>query len=190
MVMAGPVFVARGSPGAADYKRFYHAAAEKGFVASDPRAAKGAPSARGMTQLYRAMAETGASPTSWRSMKFEGGGPMAGMIYKVMGGAAFTHTLTAFSTTPCPPRTSRSRPITRSRTRSSLELSLADQLPTKDTVIAAELRPPRAELAASEAWTRGSTPTMPSGPYRRGVPCSSPTAPSGCRKKTTSGTSS
>ena len=45
MVMTGPVFIAKGAPGSADYARFHHAAAEKGFVMSDPRAAKGNPSA-------------------------------------------------------------------------------------------------------------------------------------------------
>jgi hypothetical protein len=101
MVMTGPVFVAKNSPGAADYKKFYLAAAEKGFIASDPRVAKGAPQqAKGMTEMYRAMAEAGVAYSMEMSMKIEGGGPMSSMMNKVMGGTAFTNTVTALSTDP------------------------------------------------------------------------------------------
>ncbi len=54
MVMTGPVFIAKGAPGSADYAKFYLAAAEKGFIMSDPRAAKGAPQqVKGMTELLQ-----------------------------------------------------------------------------------------------------------------------------------------
>jgi hypothetical protein len=103
MMMAGPVFIAKGAPGSADYARFHNAAAEKGFVMSDPRAAKGNPSAQGMTQLYKAMADTGGIPYYMEiNVKLEGGGPMAGMMNKMMGGAAFTQTVTAVSTDAVP----------------------------------------------------------------------------------------
>jgi hypothetical protein len=99
MVMSGPVFVAKGAPGSADFKRFYLAAAEKGFIASDPRAAKGAPQqTKGMTEMYKALADTGgiAYSMEW-SMKMEGGA-MAGIMGKMMGGSGISQTVTAVST--------------------------------------------------------------------------------------------
>jgi hypothetical protein len=101
MIMTGPVFIAKGAPGSADFKAFYLAAAEKGFIASDPRAIKGAAAqTRGMTNFYKAIAETGGLPYYMESaVKIEGGGPMAGMMNKMVGGnAAFTKTVTAVST--------------------------------------------------------------------------------------------
>lgn len=100
MVMSGPVFIAKGAPGTADYARFHLAAAEKGFIASDPRAAKGAAQqTKGMTQLYKAMAETGGVPYAMEvGIKIDGGGPMSGMMNKMMGGSAFSTTVTAVST--------------------------------------------------------------------------------------------
>jgi hypothetical protein len=104
MVMGGPVFIAKGAPGSADYARFHNAAAEKGFIMSDPRAAKANPGqTRGMTQLYKAMGDTGGIPYYMEiNVKIEGGGPMAGMMNKVVGGAAFTQTVTAVSTDAVP----------------------------------------------------------------------------------------
>lgn len=104
MMMAGPVFIAKGAPGSADYARFHNAAAEKGFIMSDPRAAKANPSqTKGLTQLYKAMGDTGGIPYYMEiNVKIEGGGPMAGMMNKMMGGAAFTQTVTAVSTDPVP----------------------------------------------------------------------------------------
>jgi hypothetical protein len=96
LTMAGPVFIAKGAPGSKDYNAFFLAAAEKGFIANDPRAAKGAAAqTKGMTALYKAIAETGGIPyqMEW-SVKIEGGGPMAGMMNKMMGGSGFTQTIT------------------------------------------------------------------------------------------------
>jgi hypothetical protein len=100
MVMSGPVFIAKGAPGTADYAKFHLAAAEKGFIMTDPRAAKGAPQqAKGNTELYKAIAETGGIPYfTEMSMKIEGSGPMAGMMNKMMGGSGVTNTVTAVST--------------------------------------------------------------------------------------------
>ena len=100
MVMTGPLFIAKGVPGSADYAAFHRAAAEKGFIMSDPRAARGAPQqAKGMTELYKAIADTGGIPYYMEmTMKVEGGGPMAGMMNKMMGGSAFSNTVTAVST--------------------------------------------------------------------------------------------
>ena len=104
MVMSGPVFVAKGAPGSDDFKRFYLAAAEKGFIANDPRAAKAAPQqTKGMTALYKAIADTGGIPYLMEtSVKIEGGGPMAGMMGKMMGGAGFTQTITGVTTDAVP----------------------------------------------------------------------------------------
>jgi len=105
MVMSGPVFIAKGAPGSVDYARFHNAAAEKGFIMSDPRAAKANPSqTKGMTNLYKAIGETGGIPYYMEmNVKIEGAGPMAGMMNKVMGGgAALTQTVTAVSTDAVP----------------------------------------------------------------------------------------
>ena len=104
MVMSGPVFIAKGAPGSAEFAKFYLATAEKGFIASDPRAAKGAASqTKGMTELYKAIAETGGIPYLMETgVKVEGGGPMAGMMGKMMGGSGFTQTITAVTTDAIP----------------------------------------------------------------------------------------
>ena len=63
VTMTGPTWIVKNAPGTADYLRFYKAAAEKGWVLSDPRAAKGAPGqARAMTEMYRQLAEAGGVP--------------------------------------------------------------------------------------------------------------------------------
>jgi hypothetical protein len=103
MVMSGPVFIAKGVGGEADYAAFYTAAAEKGFIFTDPRAAKAnAGSARGFTEMYRKMAESGGVPFSTElAVTFEGSGPMVAMMRK-MGGMAMTTTVTAISADPIP----------------------------------------------------------------------------------------
>jgi hypothetical protein len=102
MIMSGPVFIAKGAPGSAEFAKFYLAAAERGFIASDPRAAKGAASqTKGMTELYKAIAETGGIPYLMETaVKMEGAGPMAGMMSKMMGGSGFSQTITAVTTDP------------------------------------------------------------------------------------------
>jgi hypothetical protein len=99
MQMSGPVFIAKGAPGSADYAKFYRAAAEKGFIFSDPRAAKAQPQqAQGMAEMYKAIADTGGIPFAIElGMKVEGG-PMAGMMNKVIGGIAFATTVSGVST--------------------------------------------------------------------------------------------
>jgi hypothetical protein len=60
VTLSGPTWIVKNAPGTADYLRFYKAAAEKGWVLSDPRAAKGSPGqARAMTEMYRQLAEAG-----------------------------------------------------------------------------------------------------------------------------------
>lgn len=98
--MGGPVWVAKDAPGVADYQAFYRAMAEKGYVFTDPRAAKASPGqARGMLEFYRKMAEAGVPLVFTMQMKFEGGGPMAGMMSK-MGGMNMTTTVTRITEAP------------------------------------------------------------------------------------------
>jgi hypothetical protein len=60
VTMTGPTWIVKNAPGTADYLNFYKAAAEKGWVLSDPRAAKGAPGqSRAMTEMYKQLAESG-----------------------------------------------------------------------------------------------------------------------------------
>ena len=174
MVMTGPVFIAKGAPGSADYAKFHLAAAEKGFIMSDPRAAKGAPSqAKGMTELYKAMADTGGIPYYMEmNMKIEGGGPDGRHDEQGDGRiGVHAHRHGGFHRRRRRPTSSTSRPTTRSRTRSSRSCLSPISSLAHDSVIAAELRPPRAELAASEgmdAWI--DTYHAVRGLTRRGVP--------------------
>jgi hypothetical protein len=95
--MTGPVCLAKGVPGAADYAAFYMAAAEKGLFFTDPRAAKAQPGqARGMTELYRKMAQAGMAYATELTFKFEGSGMMAQMMNK-MGGMTMTSEVTEVS---------------------------------------------------------------------------------------------
>jgi hypothetical protein len=88
VTLSGPTWIVKDAPGAADYLGFYQAAAEKGWVLSDPRAAKGAPGqARAMTEMYRQLAETGGIPyeTDMQvSMSASGSGnPLGGLLARI-----------------------------------------------------------------------------------------------------------
>ena len=85
VTLAGPIWVVKGAPGSADYGRFYKAAAEKGFIFSDPRAAKAQPGqARATAEMYKQLADTGgiAYETDMQ-IKLSGSGPMAGLFAKM-----------------------------------------------------------------------------------------------------------
>jgi len=100
VVVKGPVCLAKGGPGAADYAAFYQAAAEKGLFFGDPRAAKAQPGqTKGMTEMYRQMAGTGVAYSTELEIKFEGSGMMASMMNK-MGGMTMKTEVTAVSTAP------------------------------------------------------------------------------------------
>jgi hypothetical protein len=83
--LAGPVWIVKGAPGAAEYAAFYRAAAGKGFIFSDPRAARTQPgAARAMAEMYSRMAETGGIPyASDIQIKLEGSGPLAAALAKI-----------------------------------------------------------------------------------------------------------
>jgi hypothetical protein len=60
LAMTGAAWVVKGAPGTADYAQFYKAAAEKGWIFGDPRAARGQPGqAKAMAEMYRQFAEIG-----------------------------------------------------------------------------------------------------------------------------------
>ncbi|MGE3275905.1 MAG: hypothetical protein AB7O67_12385 [Vicinamibacterales bacterium] len=93
--LTGPVWIVKGAPGTEDWARFYRAAAEKGWIFTDPRAAKGSPGqARSMTEMYRLMADIGGvaygSEIEVKMEAGEGGGGgfggMLGGLMKKMGG--------------------------------------------------------------------------------------------------------
>jgi hypothetical protein len=83
--LSGTTWVVKGAPGSADYARFYMAAADKGFIFTDPRAAKGQPGqAKARAQMYRQMAATGGVPFETQmNIKMSGEGPMASMMARV-----------------------------------------------------------------------------------------------------------
>jgi hypothetical protein len=100
VTLAGPIWVVKGAPGSADYGRFYKAAAEKGFIFSDPRAAKAQPGqARAVAEMYSQMAATGGIPYEMDvQIKLGGSGPMAGLMAR-MGNITMTNTVDAVETT-------------------------------------------------------------------------------------------
>ena len=89
VTLTGPVWIVKNAPGAAEYAGFYKAAAEKGWIFGDPRAAKGQPGqAKAMAEMYRQFAEIGG--IAYESdiqikMGMDGAaaGPMAGMLAKM-----------------------------------------------------------------------------------------------------------
>ncbi|HUE86057.1 MAG TPA: hypothetical protein VMO26_08265 [Vicinamibacterales bacterium] len=93
VTLSGPVWIVKDAPGAAEYNNFYRAAAEKGWIFGDPRAAKGQPGqAKAMAEMYRQFAEIGG--IAYESdiqikMGMSGapaggpGGLMAGMLAKM-----------------------------------------------------------------------------------------------------------
>jgi hypothetical protein len=95
IVMSGPVWIARDVPGSKDFAGFYRAAIEKGFVFNNPQQAKAQPAqAKAFAEMYRSMIATGGMMYGQEmTMKFAGGGPMAGIMGRV-GGMSMTTTVT------------------------------------------------------------------------------------------------
>ena len=83
-VIAGPVWLAKGVPGQDDYRAFYRAAAEKGFLFEPPQVAQAQPGrARAMADLYTKMAEAGLVCASSLTIGFGGEGPMAAIMSRM-----------------------------------------------------------------------------------------------------------
>lgn len=86
MVMSGTVCLSTEAPGLADYRAFYRAAADSGFIFGDPRTAKsptGAAQAKAYAQLTRKMAEAGMALESRINITADGSNPMAAMFSRL-----------------------------------------------------------------------------------------------------------
>jgi len=99
VTLTGPMWVVKNAPGTADYLRFYKAAAEKGWIFSDPSAAKRSPGqARAMAEMYNQLAATGGVPYEMEmNIKMGGEGQMAAMMSK-MGAMSSTTTVQSADT--------------------------------------------------------------------------------------------
>jgi hypothetical protein len=99
MNLTGTTWVVKGAPGTADYIAFYKAAAEKGWIFTDPKAAKGSPGqAKAMSQMYEQYAKLDGLPYATdMNMKASGEGPMAAMMAK-MGNMTMTTTTESVDT--------------------------------------------------------------------------------------------
>lgn len=99
MQMSGPMFLATGAPGAADFSAFYRAAAEQGFIFTNAQQATAQPAqAKGMAEMYRAIADLNGIPYEQViDISMQGSGPMAAMMSR-MGNASMAVTATAVST--------------------------------------------------------------------------------------------
>ena len=108
--LAGPVWIVKDAPGAAEYNSFYKAAVDKGWIFGDPRAAKGQPGqAKAMAEMYRQFAEIGGMAyESDMQIKMgvagadgggSGGGLMAGMLAK-MGNVSTSTKIESVETAP------------------------------------------------------------------------------------------
>ena len=87
--------------GAADYAAFYQAAADKGWILSDPDAAKGSPGqARAMAQMFtRVRPDRRAAVQTQVDIKVQGEGPMAALMSR-MGGASMLTLTDSVDTSP------------------------------------------------------------------------------------------
>jgi hypothetical protein len=102
VTLSGPVWIVKDAPGTADYLAFYKAAAEKGWVLSDPRAAKASPGpARAMTEMYRRLAEAGGiayeSDIQITMKTVDASNPLSGLLGK-MGNVQMVSTVTDVNT--------------------------------------------------------------------------------------------
>lgn len=104
VTMTGTTWIVKNAPGTADYVNFYKAAAEKGWIFSDPRAAKGSPGqARAMTEMYKQFAEAGGIPYETdmqMKMSSAGGGagnPLGGLLGR-MGNMSMATTIQSVET--------------------------------------------------------------------------------------------
>jgi hypothetical protein len=98
IVMTGPVCLSKTAAGAADFREFFTAASQKGFIFTDPAAAKAQPGmAKGMATMWRKWAEAGIALSSDINLSFEGEGMMAQMMKK-MGGGKITSETTKIET--------------------------------------------------------------------------------------------
>ncbi len=101
VTLSGPAWIVKNAPGSADYARFYRAAAEKGWIFSDPRGAKAQPGqAKAMAEMYRQMADIGGIPYATdMQIKMSGSGPLGGIMSR-MGNVTMTSTVDSVDVGP------------------------------------------------------------------------------------------
>ena len=102
--LSGVTWIVQNAPGAADFKRFYTAAADKGWVLSDPAAAKASPGqARAMTEMYRQLASAGVPYQTDIQIKMSSSGgatnPLGGLLAR-MGNMSSQSSVQSIQTEP------------------------------------------------------------------------------------------
>jgi hypothetical protein len=102
VTLSGPTWIVKNAPGTPDFLRFYKAAAEKGWILGDPRAAKASPGqARAMTEMYKQLAEAGGIPyeTDMQIKMSASGGdnPLGGLLAR-MGNMSTASTVQSVDT--------------------------------------------------------------------------------------------
>ena len=99
VLLTGPTWIAKNSPGAADYAAFYAGAAQKGWIFSDPRAAKGSPGpAKAMAEMYAEFAKIGGVALETQmDIKPQAEGMLGGLMSK-MGNLSMTTTTDSVET--------------------------------------------------------------------------------------------
>ncbi len=104
VTMTGTTWIVKNAPGTADYINFYKAAAEKGWIFSDPRAAKSSPGqARATVEMYKQFADAGgiAYETDMQmKVSSTGGGaanPLGGLLAR-MGNMSMATTIQSIET--------------------------------------------------------------------------------------------
>ena len=96
LTITGPVCLSKDAPGREDFAALY----KSGAFVGDPRTASAQPGhARGLAMLYREIANRGMPLAQEMNIKFEGSGPMGGMMAKV-GGSSMTNEVVSISTAP------------------------------------------------------------------------------------------
>ena len=100
VTLQGTVWIVKGAPGSADFARFYRAAADKGFIFTNPQAAKAQPGqAKAIAEMYRQVADIGGIPYETNmDIKMSGTGPMAGLLAR-MGNITMVSTVESVDTT-------------------------------------------------------------------------------------------
>jgi hypothetical protein len=104
VTMTGTTWIVKNAPGSADYINFYKAAAEKGWIFGDPRAAKSSPGqARATVEMYKQFADAGgiAYETDMQmKVSSTGGGaanPLGGLLAR-MGNMSMATTVQSAET--------------------------------------------------------------------------------------------
>jgi hypothetical protein len=101
--LQGPMWIVQGSPGTAEYSRFYKAAVDQGWVFMDPRAAKSQPGqAKAMAEMYKQVAEAGGIPYEVDlQIKTNGSGPLGALMSK-LGNMSLSTVLVSIDTGSLP----------------------------------------------------------------------------------------